>query len=111
LLYVRAPLSVFEVLALTVQFAPGNIGVGAASKMMVGFALLIVKLPAERLVPALKFVTAAQSATTAYVPAFVGAVEEPSYVMLLDAPPPEQLTVAVRCEPLYVTGEFVTEAV
>jgi hypothetical protein len=51
----------------------------------------------------------AQFAVTAYVPAFVGAVDEPSYLILLEAPPPAQVTVAVRGEPLYVTGEFVTE--
>ena len=53
---------------------------------------------------------AAQFAVTAYVPAFVGAVKDPLYLILLEAPPPKQLTVAVRGDPLYVTGEFVTDA-
>jgi hypothetical protein len=32
------------------------------------------------------------------------------YLRLLDAPPPEQVTVAAIGDPVYVCGEFVTDA-
>jgi hypothetical protein len=38
-------------------------------------------------------------------------VAEPSYLILLTAPPPEHATVAAIGDPVYVCGEFVTEAV
>jgi hypothetical protein len=56
---------VFVVAALTVQFAPGNIGIGAASKVIVGVIFEITKLPADTPEAALKFVAAPQSAVIA----------------------------------------------
>jgi hypothetical protein len=63
--YVRVPLSVFVVVACTVQFAPGKIGDGGGSKLTLGVAFEITKLPAARFVPALKFVVAPQFAVIA----------------------------------------------
>jgi hypothetical protein len=74
-------------------------------------ALLIAKLPADTLDVALKPPFAAQSTSMAYDAALVGAVPEPLYLILLTAPPPEQVTIAAWADPLYVTGELFTVAV
>ena len=42
LLYVRVELSVFVVVALTVQFAPGNPAAGAVPKVITGVSLVSV---------------------------------------------------------------------
>ena len=40
----------------------------------------------------------------------VGVVEEPSYLILLEAPPPTHVTAAGIGEPVYACGELVTKA-
>lgn len=60
-------LSVFVVVALTMKFAPGYVGVGAAPKVIVGLALAMTTLRSAD--AAVKFVVAAPMARTTQVPA------------------------------------------
>src|SRR3954471_14366571 len=72
---VTAELSVFVVDAVTIKFGPGQTAVVGPPNVIVAGILLMTKSPADAPVRELKSVVSvgAKSASTGYVPAFVGA--------------------------------------